>query len=1028
MIPGPEDTYAEQPAIEWLKELGWKYIPGPEIAPDGPEPERDIWSDVALIGRLRAAVAEINPELPIESVTQVVDRIMTTESPTPIEDHAGFHEFLTAGVPISYLDSEGMERSTRAKLVDFQRPERNDFLVVNQFTIIEGQKNRRPDLLLFVNGLPLAQIELKNPADESATAKAAVNQVSEYQMVIPRLYRFVEIVAVSDLLQARAGTITTPAEHFASWKSMDPAADEGKPALEVLLKGMFDPSRFLDLVENFVLFESDGSKTQKILAKYHQVDAANKAVEATAQAMEEEGRGGVVWHTQGAGKSYSMVFYTAKLRSDPRFENPTIVAVTDRVDLDNQLLQVFSRQPGLAPSIRHAESIDTGAESLRSLLNVPAGGIVFTTIQKFAESSEGEPMPVISERRNIVVVADEAHRSQYDTFAQNITKALPNATRIGFTGTPIEKADRSTRLVFGDYISIYRITQAVEDGATVPIYYESHVVPIDVDDPSLLREVEEVLEDEEQEASSKVVTNWTKLEKLVGSAPRLDRVATDIADHYVERCKNLDGKAIVVGMSRRICAELAKRLKKELGDEAVTCVMSAAATDDPLLSRYRRNKREMRQVAEDFKDPDHLLKVVVVRDMWLTGFDVPPLHTMYVDKPMRDHGLLQAIARVNRVFKDKPGGLVVDYIGIGEDLRSSLSAYTADVVEEAMIPFKDAISKMREKHDILCEFFHGIDFRGRHGLEPIDRARLLQEAHTRAIGDEEKTKRFLENQAAFARWFSLVSPDQAAIDLRNDAKFFAEIASSVRKYTPPSGEPDPEAEQKVKQFFSEGLAAGEIVDIFGLAGKERPEISVLSDEFLDEISTNVSQPDLQVALLKKLLNDEIRVSSGRNTMQAKLFGEEFEALLARYSNRQLTSAEVVEQLVELAKKMREGRRRPEKLGLTEEETAFYDALAGGSEDWKVDPELAKIARALVENIRNDLTVDWANHENTEAAIRRKIKRLLRRYKYKPPARATSGGAKTGRGRNIDFAAKVILDQARVLYRYWPEIEVGEPFI
>ena len=688
-----EDALVEQPALSWLCGKGgrsaggleWEHIHGVELAPDGPAGERKLWSDVVLIDRLRNAVARINPTLPPGAVQRVCELAMTGTSPSLIEDHKGFHELLLSGVPISYVDDDDIEQHAHAWLVDFDDPTNNEFLAVNQFTVIVGEKNRRPDILLFVNGLPLGQIELKAPGKDDS-AQAAVNQVRHYSETIPGLYRYVEIVGVSDLITARVGTVTTPAEHFAEWKTMDSESDASKRAqLEVMIEGVFAPARFLELIRDFLLFESDGARTWKVMAKYHQVHAVGAAVESVAAAMDGDRRGGLVWHTQGAGKSYTMVFFANKLRRDPRFANPTIVAVTDRTDLDNQLLDTFTGT-SLSAACQQAQEITGGPKSLHALLSVPAGGVVFTTIQKFSPTGSGKAMPVLSERRNIVVMADEAHRSQYAGYAENITKALPNATRIGFTGTPVESADRSTRLVFGNYISIYRMRRAQEDHATVPIYYESRQIPLEIADPQQLADVEEVLEGEEQEAASKLVTAWAKLKKVVGAPDRLERLADDIHKHFSARSETLAGKAMVVAYSRRIAAELTDLLRERFGTEAVDCVISAQATDLPAVSRFRRSKPELRQLATDFRDPRHPLRIVVVKDMWLTGFDAPVLNTLYIDKPMRDHGLLQAIARVNRVFRDKPGGLVVDYIGIGEDLRASLRAYDDTELEDPVYP------------------------------------------------------------------------------------------------------------------------------------------------------------------------------------------------------------------------------------------------------------------------------------------------------------------------------------------------------
>lgn len=908
-----------------------------------------------------------------------------------------------------------MEHHERAWLVDFENIANNEFLAVNQFTIIDGAKNRRPDILLFVNGLPLGQLELKAPGVVDS-AHAAVNQVRHYTETIRGLYRYVEIIGVSDLLTARVGTSSTPPEHFAQWKSMG-SEDTGRSQLEVLIEGAFVPERFLDLVRDFVLFESDGARTWKVMAKYHQVHAVDAAVESVAAALPPQGdkRGGLVWHTQGAGKSYTMVFFVNKLRRDPRFANPTVVAVTDRTDLDNQLAETFART-NLASAVRQAEEITGGPSSLHVLLNVPAGGIVFTTIQKFATVGGSEEMPVLSDRTNVIVLADEAHRSQYATFAENITLALPNATRIGFTGTPVESADRSTRLVFGDYISIYRMRQAQEDRATVPIYYESRQIPLEIADSELLSEVEEVLETEEQEAASKLVTAWAKLEKVVGAPDRLAKLANDIDEHFTARCEALAGKAMVVAYSRRVAAELAVLLREHFDEKAVECVISAQATDAPEVSRWRRSKAELQQVAKDFKDPHHELRIVVVKDMWLTGFDAPVLHTLYIDKPMRDHGLLQAIARVNRVFEDKPGGLVVDYIGIGEDLRASLRAYDDADLDDPVIPAWKAVAGLGEKYEVICAMLHPAGYRQGELSLVTDPNRLFLDCYNHVLANDERVREFLDAQTQLASWYALARTQPAVIELRDEIGFFNKLAAEVRKITTPDAQASPAAEQAVRQFMSEGLAAGEIVDVLAVADQDHPEISVLSDEFLDSIATKTDHPNVQIRLLEKLLKGEVRSRSRTNKMQAKLFAEQIEAVLRRYELRQVSSAEVVERLVEIAKILREARRRHEQLGLSVEEAAFYDALAGGGADGAPDPQLATIASELVRSIRADLTVDWADRESTEAKIRTKIKRLLRKHGYEPPTMASGGGADA-----IGHYTQLVLDQAKELYRYWPDV-------
>jgi type I restriction enzyme, R subunit len=645
---------------------------------------------------------------------------------------------------------------------------------------------------------------------------------------------------------------------------------------------------------------------------------------------------------------------------------------------------------------------------------------VFTTIQKFAPPSDAEEMPVLSERRNVVVMADEAHRSQYATFAENITIALPNATRIGFTGTPVESADRSTRLVFGDYVSIYRMRQAQEDHATVPIYYESRQIPLDIAHPEQLAEVEEVLEAEEQEAASKLVTAWAKLEKVVGAPDRLQRLADDVHEHFTARCEVLDGKAMVVAYSRRIAAELTDLLRERFGAEAVDCVISAQATDVPVVSRFRRSKPELRQLAKDFRDEHHPLRMVVVKDMWLTGFDAPVLNTLYIDKPMKDHGLLQAIARVNRVFRDKPGGLVVDYIGIGEDLRASLRAYDDTELDDPVIPAAKAVAGLWERYEVLCAMLYPVGYRQGELDLAADPSRLFLDSYNHLLGSEERTSEFLDAQAALASWYALARTQPAAIELREEVGFFNKLAAELRKITTPAAQASQAAEQAVRQFMSEGLAAGEIVDVLAVAEQDRPEISVLSDEFLDSIAAKTEHPNIQIRLLEKLLKGEIRGRARTSQAQAKIFSEQIEAVLRRYEARQISSAEVVERLVEIAKSLREARRRHEQLGLGVEEAAFYDALAGGIEDGKADPQLAAIANELVKGIRADLSVDWADRESSEAAIRRKIKRLLRKHNYQPPA-PTAGGGGAG-PYDVNHYTQLVLDQAKALYRYWPEVE------
>jgi type I restriction enzyme, R subunit len=1024
MPPSPgkitEDDFAEQPAIEWLREAGWGHRHGRHLIAGTQSSERVRDSDVVLRDTLRRAIARLNREMPPEAVMRAVELATARSSPTLILDHQAFHELLLAGVPVSWIDGDAGERSTRARLVDWDDPSSNEFLAVNQLAIVEGGHNRRPDVLLYVNGLPLGHLELKNPSLYEDGPRKAVNQVQHYAQTIPGLYRYVEVIGVSDLLRARVGTITTPAEHFAEWKAMDSDEMEDRSQLELLIRGVFTPTGLLDLIRNFVLFETSGARTWKLMAKYHQVDAVNRAVEATAAAMADRThRAGVVWHTQGAGKSYSMVFYATKLRRDARFANPTIVCVTDTNDLDNQLSETFSRQVHLAPVVAQADTIKAGPGSLYQLLAVPADGIVFTTIQKFGRGQEEGPMPVLSDRANVIVIADEAHRSQYAGLARNLTKALPNATRIGFTGTPIELADRSTRVAFGDYISVYRMAQAQEDGATVPIYYESRQVPVVVDRDEMAQ-VQVILDQEGDEAQSELSTEFARMDAIIGAPERLDRVVDDLVTHFVDRCRTMPGKAMVVAYSRRIAAEYVVRLRARLGDDAVDAVMNAEATDERPVSDFRRSKQQRKQLEARFKDPDSPLRVIVVKNMWLTGFDAPVLHTLYVDKPMRDHGLLQAIARVNRVFGAKPGGLVVDYIGVGDDLRTSLRAYAEGDVDDVALPLDVARRQLIEKHEVMCDLLHGIAFRPPEDVTYGERATLFalaaQDAVARYVLDEEDTRRYLDEQAEYAKWFALVSPNEPSVAQRYDHDFFATVAKALRVALDDGlgrrGGASPAARRAVEQFFSDGLAGGEIVELFEMAGEGRPEISVLSDEFLDDVGARLTRPELQIALLRKLLTGQIRARLGVNRAQHKRFSDELSALLTRYLARQITSAEIVKELVALARKLRAQSLRNEQLGLSREETAFYDALASDGEGWVDDPRLKQLAIEIVRQVRGDLAIDWTERGNVEARVRSRIKRLLRRHKTIVPQ--PNGG--------IDDVAERVFQQARTLYRRYPEVE------
>ncbi len=1010
-----EEALTEGPALEWLVQAGWRHMHGTELAPGGRGAERRLWSDVVLVDRLRAAVARINPQLPADAVQYVCGLAMTVTSIVQIEDHRGFHELLVSGVPLSYLDDDGVEQSDRAWLVDFENPARNELLAVSQFTVVEGECNRRPDILLFVNGLPLGQIELKAPG-RKGSGRDAVNQVHHYTDSIPGLYRYVEIVGVSDLMTARVGTSSTSAEHFAEWKTMATAVQGagGRTQLRIMLEGVFAPAAFLELVRDFVLFVGDGTRTSKVMAKYNQVHAVHAAVASAAAARSGDRRGGIVWHAPGAGKSYTMVFFVNKLRRDARFANPTIVVVTDRTDLDNQLLGVFARTR-LAPLCRRARRVSGGTHSLRELLKVPAGGIVFTTIQKFA-SVDGRPLPVLSERTNIFVVADEAHRSQYAHFAQNITKALPAATRIGFTGTPVESVDRSTRQVFGAYVSVYRMRQAQEDRATVPIYYESRPIRIAIEDRERLAEVEAILEDEETQAAARLVCDWAKLERIVGAPERLEQIADDIHGHFTARCQALPGKAMVVAYSRRIAVELTRLLRARFGHAAVDCIISAASTDERDISRFRRSKAALQRRAMEFRDPDDDLRIVVVKDMWLTGFDAPVLHTLYIDKPMRDHGLLQALARVNRVFREKQGGLVVDYIGLGEDLRASLRAYDAAELEDPAIPIAQAIAGWWGRYDVLCTLLHPAGYR-RGELARAAVSELFAACVDHVLVSDRRTREFLDEHAALVRWTALAGARESVGEQREELDFLKRMAVEVRKIAAPAPLVSPAAEQAVRRFMSEGFAVGEVTKVLAVVEEECADISVLSDEFLDSLAAKTEHPNIRLRLLERLLREEVNSRARTSQARARLFGERLEDVLRRYESRQLSAAEVMLRLVELVKGLRTAGRFHAQLDLSGEEAAFYDTLAGGGGRIVADPRLAAIAKHLVKSIRADLTVDWADRGATEAKIRRAIKSLLRKYEYRP-----RGHARGASGRDLNHYVQLVLEQAKAFYGDFPDVE------
>ncbi|WP_435900168.1 type I restriction endonuclease subunit R [Meiothermus cerbereus] len=1024
------ESVVEQAALSWLEAVGWQVVHGPDIAPDGAAPERTDYSQVVLEQRLRGALARLNPELPTEALEDAFRKLTRPEGSDLIQRNRGQHRLLVNGVTVEYRTAEGAIRGVQAKVIDFDNPTNNDWLAVNQFTVVENKHHRRPDVVLFVNGLPLVVVELKNAADEEATIWSAFRQLQTYQAEIPSLFAPNAVLVVSDGVGARVGVIGAGREWFKPWRTVagDRLADAKMPELQVVLEGVFAPHRFLDLVRDFIVFEDDGSgRLIKKMAGYHQFHAVQVAVQETLRAAlaQREGKGGqpgdrrigVVWHTQGSGKSLTMAFYAGRIIREPVMENPTLVVLTDRNDLDDQLYSTFARcQELLRQPPVQAES----RAHLRELLSVQSGGVVFTTIQKFMPEEKGDRYPRLSERRNIVVIADEAHRSQYDFidgFARHMRDALPGASFIGFTGTPIELQDANTRAVFGDYISIYDIQRAVEDGATVPIYYESRLAKLDLPEelkPQIDEEFEEVTEGEELERKEKLKSKWAQLEAIVGAARRLRLVAEDIVQHFEQRLEAMDGKAMVVCMSRRICVELYHeivRLRPQWhhdDDEkgTIKIVMTGSASDPLDWQPHIRNKPRREALAKRFRDPKDDFRLVIVRDMWLTGFDAPSLHTMYLDKPMRGHGLMQATARVNRVFRDKPGGLVVDYLGLAPELKAALATYTeSGGTGRTALNQEEAVALMCEKYEICCGLFYGFDWSRWITGTPTERLGLLPAAQEHILKQENGKDRLLRAVRELSQAFALAVPHQEALWIRDDVAFFQAVQTVLAKRAPGQARPEEELEQAVRQIIARAVAPEGVVDIFAAAGLKKPDISILSDEFLSEVR-GMPQKNLAVELLQKLLKGEIRARGQKNLVQARSFAEMLEQTIRRYQNRAIEAAQVIEELIALAQDMREANARGEKLGLSEDELAFYDALETNDSAVKVlgDATLREIARELVRTVRNNVTLDWTLRENVRAQLRVLVKRTLRKYGYPPDKQ--------------EKATQTVLEQAALLSAEW----------
>jgi len=1056
------ESEIEQIALDLLQEEnGYDVRFGPDLA-EGAGKERD-YNEVVLSARLRSAIDRINPNIPAGARDEAFKKVMRSAALTVIDNNEAFHRLLVDGVDVKFSIGDGKTRTDKVWLIDFTNPENNEFLAVNQFTVIENNTNKRPDIVIFINGLPLVVIELKNAADENADVSAAFRQLQTYQHVIPSLFTYNAFLVISDGWFAKVGTISSDYPRFMEWKTADGKTivdSKTQPEHEPLIQGLFNKKTLLDCVRHFIVFEKTREKTVKKIAAYHQYYAVNKAILSTLRAssvgrisnsplqtaedpaeyglpsVEEQPigdkRAGVIWHTQGSGKSLSMVFYTGKLVLAEAMNNPTIVVLTDRNDLDQQLFETFSNCQSL---LRQTPVQAANRDELKKLLAVASGGIVFTTIQKFLPDEKGAAYPLLTDRRNVVVIADEAHRSQYDFidgFAKNMRDALPNASFIGFTGTPIEMADRDTQAVFGNHIDVYDIQQAVEDGATVRIYYESRLAKIELSpaDQKILDErVEEVTEDDELTERQRRFAKWTSVESVVGSEPRIKQVAADLVNHFGQRLSASEGKGMIVCMSRRICVEMYKEIVTLRPDwhntdddkGAIKVIMTGSASDPLDWQGHIRTKGRRKSIGDRLKDPKDPLKLIIVRDMFLTGFDAPPLHTMYIDKPMQGHTLMQAIARVNRVFGDKEGGLIVDYIGIAQDLKNALAVYAArkgrgDIKHDQ----EEAVAKMLEIYEVTANMFGKFDYRKYFTLQPreklsfiLDAANYISELTEEKEGQTVRNgkEKFKSNVILLQKAFALSVPNPKAFEIRDDLAFFQAIKARFNKFDDQTKtRTNEEIETAIRQIINDAIISSEVIDVFDAAGIKKPDISILSDEFLDEI-LHMERKNLALELLKRLLNDEIKSRSQFNLVQGKKFSDMLAEAVKRYQNGLITSAQIIEELINLAKDIREADKRGEQMNLRVDELAFYDALADNptAETILGDVTLKQIAHELVESVRSNTSIDWQLKESVQAKLRVMVKRILRKYKYPPDDPATG---------EYTVSVTKVLDQAELLADFW----------
>lgn len=1039
-------------AIELLDKLGYEYIYAPDIAHDSENPERESYAQVLLLNRLQNAVKRINHSIPADAQAEAIKEIQRISSPELLTNNEAFHRLLTEGIPVSKR-VDGDDRGDRVWLIDFKNPHNNEFVVANQFTIIENGNNKRPDVILFVNGIPMVVIELKNAADENTTISSAFKQVETYKAIIPSLFTYNGFVVISDGLEAKAGSISSGFSRFMSWKSADGKAEASHlvSQLETLIQGMLNKETLIDLIRHFIVFEKSKKEdaetgittisTVKKLAAYHQYYAVNRAVESTLRAtgftvehetplsmvMESpesygvpgvknqpigDRKGGVVWHTQGSGKSLSMVFYTGKIVLT--LDNPTILVITDRNDLDDQLFDTFAASKQL---LRQEPVQAEDRNQLKDLLKVASGGVVFATVQKF-QPEEGNVYELLSDRKNIVVIADEAHRTQYGFkaktidakdgqgnvvgkkivygFAKYMRDALPNATYLGFTGTPIENTDVNTPAVFGNYVDIYDIAQAVEDGATVRIYYESRLAKVNLSEEGkqLVDDLDDELEQEDLTNKQKAKAKWTQLEALVGSENRIKNIAKDIVAHFSQRQEVFEGKGMIVSMSRRIAADLYQAIidlkpewhSDDLNKGVIKVVMTSASSDGPKISKHHTTKEQRRTLAERMKNPDDELQLVIVRDMWLTGFDAPSMHTLYIDKPMKGHNLMQAIARVNRVYKDKPGGLIVDYLGIAADLKKALAFYSdAGGKGDLTILQEQAVQLMLEKLEVVSQMYHGFEYETYFEADTSKKLSMILSAEEHILGLQDGKKRYINEVTALSKAFAIAIPHDQAMDAKDEVSFFQAVKARLAKFDGTgSGKTDEEIETTIRQVIDKALVSEQVIDVFDAAGIKKPDISILSEEFLMELK-GMEHKNVALEVLKKLLNDEIKSRAKKNLVKSRTFLEMLENSIKKYHNKILTAAEVIEELINLSKEIVEMDNEAKHMGLSDFEYAFYTAVANNdsARELMQQDKLRELAVVLTETIRQNASIDWTIKESVKAKLKVAVKRILRKFGYPP---------------------------------------------